>query len=137
MLWSPLVLPWLVWPLYEPAFAVLPQWATALLEVFVFSPVIAGIPYFVFALVATRWLRSRTMREHRWLLWRAPLFFVPVFAIYFIALQFVQALFSDPWPWFAASLELVGRFSVYVLVLGYAYVLATVGLHRMVCCRRA
>ncbi len=128
-LWAPLVLPWLlfpVWLLVESA----PSSVALVIGAVAISPLMAGVPYFVFALVAARWLRNRTAADGRWLMWRAPLFLVPVFSLYFLLLQLGIDLFSGfgiAWLGYGEALLYLLR---YIFALGYAYVIGVALLVR-------
>jgi hypothetical protein len=87
----------------------------------VLSLLSTGVPFTIVALWVTHWLRApkRTERDVRRLMWGAP-FIVGAFAAPFWALTLgIEEGFAPGLLW------LIGIYMLYLLVIGYLYVVAT------------
>ena len=99
------------------------------LETIAWSGLFGGLPYLALALWATWWIRGRTERQIRRLMFVAPLLMVVVFTVVCL----IMGLIADRMElWTRIAWEL----SVIILLLGYGYVALTL-LLRYVLTRRA
>ena len=121
-IWLPITLPCLCWlgarvfgnPVWEPL--------TLVFAVLVLSLLYGGIPYAALASWATWHTRDFDESALRRFAWRAPLLML----LAFLPCAFViGASGGELW---AGGLALFGVGAVYILVLGYAYVAAVLGV---------
>lgn len=115
----------IVVPLLSIPFAVYDLDRYQVANFLIFSLVIAGIPYAIFAIIAL-WILWKKPVKHYWrFYWMAPPMFIPVLAAYF-AVYWIEIRWLPPFDLIA---RIFAIYSLFVIVLGYIYVgLAWIGL---------
>lgn len=105
----------------------------SLLTLVVFSGVVGGVPYAVFAALLFAFLRRRSVESWRRAFLFAPVLFLPVLTLFLFIGSWWLALpllDGEPLPLDRDTLELLGLFDLYALGLGYSYVLLGLGVGR-------
>jgi hypothetical protein len=92
-------------------------------QVLVGSAVAGLIPYLVFAAGFAAWTRDRAPREVERAAWRAPLLFLPLFAVFWLLLVTVRGG--------TGAMPMVVMLSLFAVGVGYVYVLVTDVLYRV------
>ncbi|HID49368.1 MAG TPA: hypothetical protein EYP40_07140 [Chromatiales bacterium] len=114
MLFLPLVLPFSIFVIGE----------NLITGILFLSLGFAGIPYLIFALLILLWIRNRDLKSVRTLSYISPLLFIPVQAVY-LGVRFVMDKLSTPELGGVGGSIFVS--AVYIVIVGYAYVLLVNG----------
>lgn len=132
-IWVPLVAPWALLPYIAFADS-LPESLARIAGLVVWSPVVAGLPYVLFAWYKFSWMRDTTTAEIRRAVWWAPICFVPWFVGFYVMWQIV-AVFSigglgeNGLEALAVGL---GFCIALILLFGYGYAVAVEGFRWLV-----
>jgi hypothetical protein len=122
VIWAPMLIPLLLLPLLLVPESI-PETIAWPLGVVLWSPYVAGIPYVVFAVWTLRRIRLETDAEAYQRLLRAPLAFLPVFGLYYLAVQTMAGLGDSIRGALIELAQALALQLLLILIIGYFYVL--------------
>ncbi|MDZ7716438.1 MAG: hypothetical protein U5J95_09525 [Balneolaceae bacterium] len=135
--WAPIVIPSLVFVISllmgDPGFQNTGGSLANQAAFLIFSLQVAGIPYLLFLVASHFLLKKDFIKGLKQYSFIAPLIFIPILMIGYWITTYLYALLVGDSSWiipFSDIIATMGLFSIYVMVVGYTYVLlAFLGYH--------
>jgi len=103
-----------------------------ILEAFVFSGLIGGIPYLIFVAAFLIWMRKRDLGQIRKVLFLSPLILIPIFFLMCLIIMKILDAKNSSHTSLGDYLRYIPPISGWILLFGYFYVLVTFGIARIV-----